>query len=153
MRKHGVENFSIEEIAECGSKKELLRLEKFWIGMVHSNDKNFGYNQTHGGESPKHTEETKKKISLVQKGRKYSDERIAQQKEILSRPDVEEKRIKNLKEWWVLAKKTNNHPFLRGENISPEQRKINGKITGHRRWHRDRGIVSPVCELCIKEKL
>jgi group I intron endonuclease len=151
MRKYGIQNFSIEEIASCHNREELLRLEKFWIGMIHSNDRIFGYNQTHGGEAPKHTKETRKKISEIQKGRKLSEPRASQQREILSRPEIQQKRVTALKMWWAEAKKTSNHPFLRGEQLTPEQRKKNGQITGHRRWHVNRGIVSSSCKFCITE--
>ncbi len=114
MRKHGIENFYIEEIARCHDKVELLRLEKFWIGLLKANIKEFGYNQTFGGEAPKHTEETKRKISEIQSGRVFSEERKSRQREILSNPETVLKRITALKAWWVEAKKTKNHPFLKG---------------------------------------
>jgi group I intron endonuclease len=135
MRKYGVENFFIEEIARCHTKTELLRLEKFWIGLLKANIKEFGYNQTFGGEAPKHTEETKQKISEVQKGRVFSEARKQQQREILSNPETVQKRIDALKAWWVEAKKTKNHPFLRGDkkNITPEGREAMAAAT-RRRW-------------------
>jgi hypothetical protein len=135
MRKHGIERFSIEEIARCHDKQELVRLEKFWIGLLNANKKEFGYNQTFGGEAPKHTEETKRKISEVQKGRILSEERKIRQRQILSDPEIVEKRIAALKAWWVEARKTNNHPFFRrgAMTITPDGRKAMGDAT-RRRW-------------------
>lgn len=105
MRKHGADNFKIEEIAQCHSREELIRLEKFWIGMLHSNEKDSGYNQTCGGEAPKHTEETKRKISKIQIGRKKSPEALANQLASLRTPEYRKlrselsKRIANSKEY------------------------------------------------------
>ena len=50
FRKYGVENFEFS-VLEYLQKEELNVREKFWISFYKSNDKNFGYNQTEGGQS------------------------------------------------------------------------------------------------------
>ena len=50
IRKYGLENFSFEIIEELN--KDLLNdREKYWISYYNSNNKNFGYNQTDGGDT------------------------------------------------------------------------------------------------------
>ena len=50
IRKYGVENFSFEIIEECD--KELLNeREKYWISHFRSNQKEYGYNLSDGGDS------------------------------------------------------------------------------------------------------
>ena len=63
MRKYGVENFSFEILIET---YDLDYWEKRLIKLFHSNDLNFGYNMTEGGESNRNlyiTEEQKLKNS------------------------------------------------------------------------------------------
>ena len=50
FRKYGIENFEFS-ILEYLHKEDLNIREKFWISFYKSNDKNFGYNQTEGGQS------------------------------------------------------------------------------------------------------
>lgn len=50
MRKHGIENFSFTIIEEC-SKEELNEREMYWIQYYKSNQKEYGYNLSDGGDS------------------------------------------------------------------------------------------------------
>lgn len=50
FRKYGIENFSFEIIEEC-ERDSLNEREKYWIQFFKSDNSNFGYNQTPGGES------------------------------------------------------------------------------------------------------
>lgn len=74
--KYGEENFEfcvIGEFSEC----ELGKKEQYYISLYKSNDLNFGYNMTKGGDGSlglKHTDESKKKISEYQKGKKHKEE-------------------------------------------------------------------------------
>lgn len=49
FRKYGVENFSIEVLEEC-TRGELNDKEHYYIELFHSNDDEFGYNETSGYE-------------------------------------------------------------------------------------------------------
>lgn len=74
IKKYGWENF-IHEILFVGlSKKEACEKEKELIEKYNSNDPDYGYNQSSGGESGnfgrKHREETKRKMSEAQRGEK-----------------------------------------------------------------------------------
>jgi group I intron endonuclease len=67
FKKHGVNNFKFELI--CISFDENLNdLEKYYIKKLNSLAPN-GYNLREGGNSSRHSEETKMKISQSLKGR------------------------------------------------------------------------------------
>ena len=90
IRKYGVDNFIIQEVASC--KKELLNdLEKHYIHFFGTHySTGHGYNLTLGGDLPpnhtglKRSDETREKMSKAQQGRpEMSDEcktRISQTK-------------------------------------------------------------------------
>ena len=51
MRKYGIDNFKIEQIDSVNSAKKLGELERYYIKLYKSDDPNFGYNNTKGGEA------------------------------------------------------------------------------------------------------
>lgn len=77
--KYGLEAFIYEVLTEVIDndrnvlKRTLDSLEKYYITLYKSKDERFGYNLTDGGESGNGqivTEETRKKLSIVGKGKK-----------------------------------------------------------------------------------
>lgn len=70
--KHGWDNFE-HEVFEVDSKEEMYRKEVELISFYHSNDPEYGYNNSSGGESGhlgcKHSEEARKKMSKAGKGK------------------------------------------------------------------------------------
>lgn len=75
-QKYGIENFEKFLIQYCYSKEETDKAEKFWIAEYRSRGK-AEYNIADGGYGSTgfhHTEETKRKISEVHKGRHHSEE-------------------------------------------------------------------------------
>lgn len=93
MNHYGYENFSVEEVEECDNAM-LDDRERFWIQYYKSNQSEFGYNMTEGGDGgdtltnnpnkeaiiqkiaqantgQKRTPEQKAKMSLAQKGVYY----------------------------------------------------------------------------------
>lgn len=99
--KYGEENFYIEKIEECKDWDNLLEREKFWISKINPE-----YNQTLGGEGLlgfNHTEETKNKISLKNKGK--------------SAPDPKGERLKEYKKlygnFWTGKKHTEEYKKLK----------------------------------------
>ena len=67
IKKYGKDNFTKEILEICKTKKELDKLEKFWIHELNSTNNVIGYNITDGGEGClglRHSEETKKIMRL-----------------------------------------------------------------------------------------
>jgi group I intron endonuclease len=75
IRKCGAENFSIQLLSIANSPKHGDRLEKLFIKKFRSNDPDYGYNMTDGGNlSFTPTQEVCEKNRLHQKGRPKSKE-------------------------------------------------------------------------------
>lgn len=51
MLKYGKDKFHIIQIDEASSKEELYEKEKYYIALYNSNNPQFGYNMTEGGDS------------------------------------------------------------------------------------------------------
>lgn len=76
IKKYGIDNFKIESIKKCYSYNQLYRSEVFFIKSLNSNDRTKGYNNSTGGErsakGAKHSDETKRRLSEMQKGKHHS---------------------------------------------------------------------------------
>jgi group I intron endonuclease len=74
IRKYGADNFQIKTIQECETEGEMYEAEINLIAKYKTNNPLFGYNNSTGGEvsskGKKLSEETKRKISNAQKGKK-----------------------------------------------------------------------------------
>lgn len=70
IQKYGWDNFEHEILYTELTKEQACQLEKALIKHYRSQDKQYGYNITEGGETPKMSEETKNKISNALKGNK-----------------------------------------------------------------------------------
>lgn len=66
MKKHGLENFTIEVMCEASSKEELDRLEQTYISGFNTLSPH-GYNLKSGGSACVYSEESKQKMSESQK--------------------------------------------------------------------------------------
>ena len=75
QKKYGIENFEKFLIQYCSTKEETDAAEKFWIAEYRSRGK-AQYNIADGGHGGcgKRSEETKRKLSEVNKGKKLSEE-------------------------------------------------------------------------------
>jgi len=70
IKKYGFDNFDFEVLIEC-PKENLNYWERFYISYYCSNNPDYGYNKTSGGQigfTYKVTEESRKKMSESQKG-------------------------------------------------------------------------------------
>jgi len=67
--KYGKENFEFRVIEEC-QEQILIQREQAWINFYKSRNDKFGYNIREAGPRGKWSEESKKKLSLSNKGRK-----------------------------------------------------------------------------------
>ena len=74
IRKWGVDNFVYTIFQEVNNQEELNLAEIYWISYFQSHNKNYGYNQTIGGENHDFSKRTKEKLRKVKIGHKLSNE-------------------------------------------------------------------------------
>ncbi|WP_317300881.1 GIY-YIG nuclease family protein [Allobaculum stercoricanis] len=74
IKKHGWDNIKHEILFDGLTKEEAERKEKELIYAYKSNDKRYGYNIENGGRVNKLSEQQKKHLSEVNKGKKASKE-------------------------------------------------------------------------------
>ena len=67
IEKYGAKAFIPTTIARCETVREAIRLEKFWIRVLQSDNPRFGYNMQTGGlgRAAEHTPEVRKLISQM----------------------------------------------------------------------------------------
>lgn len=154
IEKNSTDILSCEILQECYSHDEMCNAEKYWIAKLDSKNPEIGYNIADGGElgysggmtghhqsqkqkeaarlarSVPMKEETKKKLSLLHRGRKYPDRRRPKEFSFEGRTHSDEtKKILSEKasqitaEWWNTA--TDEQKNQRGQNISKGKK---GKI-------------------------
>ncbi len=124
MRHHGIENFKFEVIEEFITEDLALAEEKNLISLNRSNDPNFGFNLTDGGEGIsgfRFSDEQRKKLSQIQR-------------EINSRPEVKSKISASLK-------RTMSDPIRRqkkNESISKTCQTLEGSLRKVAFWTPER---------------
>lgn len=77
IRKHGERSFTVEILATCSTQRRLDALERRYIREYRSDKSEFGYNIMPGGRGHKgyrHTEETRRKMSVARRGHRWSEE-------------------------------------------------------------------------------
>lgn len=73
IQKYGLDSFHHEIIAEELSRREACEMEEKLITKYHTQDPNYGYNLSAGGECNKLSQATKDKIGAANKGKVRSD--------------------------------------------------------------------------------
>lgn len=71
IQKHGEHSFSWKILTHCENLKDLSLMEKYYIELFKSNQRDYGYNLTNGGEGCegyKHTDAMKMYLSELKKG-------------------------------------------------------------------------------------
>jgi group I intron endonuclease len=85
FNKYKENNFKFEVIEYCPNEK-LPEREQFYINFYKSSNRKYGYNLSPTAGSPmenrKHTDETKQKISIGNKGKKRTEEQNKKQSEL-----------------------------------------------------------------------
>lgn len=84
IKKYGEDSFEVFVLEKCETQEDLKLKEKYFIEQRKSLAVFGGYNLTKGGDGRlgcKHSEETKKKIGLGNKGKTYSKESIERMKQ------------------------------------------------------------------------
>lgn len=61
---YGINNFSIEQLDKTNNIKELGSLERYYIKVYNSQDRNYGYNITAGGESNQYDANPRAKLNI-----------------------------------------------------------------------------------------
>lgn len=140
LRKYGELNFLWEVIDFANSLKELEEKEVNWISHYNSfiHDKNSnGYNSTIGGQcgSSRHSEETRKKISEIQRnkgGHKLTEDDVIHIKSLIKDGDLvysEIAKMFNVSEASITKIKNGDNWVHVGEDVSRVKRtKIGGAI-------------------------
>lgn len=72
LKKYGQETFTYETLDVATNQEELNFLEEIYMLCFDSREN--GYNIKEGGSHGKHSEETKQKISIANRGRKQTEE-------------------------------------------------------------------------------
>lgn len=74
LRKYGHNNFEWTVLKECNKIEELNFWEKFYIKLLSTTNVELGYNIREGGSNSPLSEQTKKKLSIINKGKIIPDE-------------------------------------------------------------------------------
>jgi group I intron endonuclease len=74
IRKHGEDKFKVETLCECPDLDTANKAERFFVWLLASHRRTFGYNSTTGGDGVRPNKETRAKMSSWQIGRKASEE-------------------------------------------------------------------------------
>ena len=69
IQKYGWNNFEHKILATCEEENAAKELERYYIALYKSNDKNFGYNIMEGGQTQRYPQSIKEKISKANKGK------------------------------------------------------------------------------------
>jgi group I intron endonuclease len=121
MRKYGIENFEFSILEQTNNIETLKELEKKYIQQYNSycfQESSNGYNMTLGGDGTfgyKHSEDIKKKIGDIQRGRPISKEsklrllnaNVGKPKSIEVKNKIS-KSHKNMKKPWVAERNFNS---------------------------------------------
>ena len=119
IRKYGIENFEIKEIATCGTEGWADYLEKLYILLYDSMNPTVGYNMTSGGDKPRPTPEMRER----------------QRQKVLGRKASPESKIK-VSESLKLAYKEGRHPGTKGKTWTEEsKKKASASRSGPKNWH------------------
>ena len=79
IKKYGWDNFDHEVLIDDLSEEDAKFMEKFCIALWKTNDRNYGYNMTIGGEGTKGfypSEETREKLSIARRRENLSEETL-----------------------------------------------------------------------------
>jgi len=138
-KKHyGIENFEKFLICYTSSEKDACEKEKFWISEYRKRGK-AEYNIAKGGEGGcgLHSEETKRKISIANTGKVFSDERKRHLSESIKKAMKNEKVRLHLSEIAknrkysdeTKAKMRKSHAMTKGSELAKQQSE---RMKGHK---------------------
>ena len=120
LKKHGWDNHKFEVIQEC-KEEELNDLEVYYMELHQSLNSKSGLNLRGGGTNLAHSEETKRKISEANKGRKLTEEQIKKLSNALKGRVCSEERKKQIS-------------LMLSKRIHTEESKLRASLTHKRRF-------------------
>lgn len=123
MRKHGISNFDVREIGRAKDKQLLDNLERVYIILFGSMNRDLGYNRRAGGESGSFSDETKAKMSAARKGWKPSPESIAKRIVTITGRPLSDQHKKKLSEILTVRNAGVNLGIKRSEETKAKMRK------------------------------
>ena len=136
IKKHGKENFTIEQIDSALSLDEINEKEVYWIKFFDSTNRKFGYNLRTGGNNSIPSEESKLKMSLSHIGKSPANK---------GKPHSDEAKLK------MSLAKLGKPSAKKDFSCSPETRKkISETNKGQKAWNKG---VSPNIETKLKMSL
>ena len=163
IQKYGWDNIE-HQVIEIDTMSEMYYLEKYLISYYQTNNPDFGYNNSIGGEKSSygyrwhHTEETKKKIGTMKKGKHCSEEtkrkmseslkgRIAPNKGIPHSEETKRKMSESLKGKHhsketkkKISEALKGNQYHKGISISDEVKmKLSNKMKGRKRIYNEDG--------------
>jgi group I intron endonuclease len=132
MRKWGVGGFEVCTIRMCSSPEELDRFEQLFITLFNAGDRNFGYNIDLGGRFRIVSEETKKKLREVFKGRPAHNRGKAMSEQ-------QKRKLREIR----LGTPAHNKGVVYGEDVRKKQRAAwtPERKAAHAKRNRDNGLV------------
>jgi len=123
--KWGEEVFSFHVLEEC-DESQLNEREEYWVGEWY-NDPSISFNKKAGGDAAGFSEETKRKISQIKKGKKFSEEhkrKLSETKKGENNPFYGKKHTVEAIDKMSEAKKGENNPFYGKKHNAETRRKI-----------------------------
>lgn len=95
VKKYGSENFSVEILENCTFEEEIYFLEKYYIKFYNTQNSNFGYNFTSGGDKGyNYSESTNEKNRLAHLGKPGKGKNVKGHKKPLERINKQKETIK-----------------------------------------------------------
>ncbi len=169
IKKYGFNIIDWCILAKEDDEEKLYMLEKYWIDILKTKEKQYGYNLTDGGEGPtghKHLIETKQKMSIFQK-KAWADPGIRARKITASRGRIISEKVRKkmsesakkrksseeTKTKISRATKGENNPMY-GKKFSEEsKRKMSESSKGQIAWNKGKKLGSQSKELIKKRSM
>ena len=125
IRKYGLDNFSIKEIATCNTEEWSNYLERLYILIHDSMNPKTGYNMTSGGDRPSPSPESRER----------------QRQKLLGRKATEDQKQK-ISDGLRLAYAEGRHPGVKGRKATEEQRNQQSlRVSGRGHWNFNSSLV------------
>lgn len=109
IQKYGWDNFYYETLTFCGTQESADYWETYFIDKYDSQNRERGYNLKNGGSRGKCSEETKKKLSKIHKGKPKSlehNKKVSEANKGRKRTPEQNKRMSELHKGKIISEET-----------------------------------------------